>query len=682
MKRALYSVLFTALALYASAAGKMSYYFQRAEEAYVNENFDECLRFCEEGVKNNVKDGHCWAVMAEIYSKRAYSRYAEALEAADKALAILKKDKTWTPFVHAIKGDVYYKIGDYPASRKSYAAAMAMNPEDMRYLISYADVCGEDGDWEECAAAYRKAMAFDPGMTYVYGELANAEYHLGQKEEARKHCRMAALLSDGENIKSHLVLAQLAMDEHNLPLAAKEFAAGMFAEKNYNEVADTLVDMYPELMTAAVLNEVEKAPADIETNSTAAVYFFNLPDYVSCLYYQHKAYEAQELPALQAYMSYAYWRLGELDEAEAMMKKALQSDSLDADNYMSLGNISLDAGRGTDAERYYKKHIALSPSSAEGYRMCARSFIYRDNEQALHYLDTAVMLAQGEETMNVLFNRAEVLRLLGREEEALRDLHAAEACKGSEAFSDLDMLYVDALLGNRSEVDRYVDSAKLTIKRNFRKYVSYAGVYACMRDKEQTLHYMEEYFKHGGHEMAPFRNHFRMRFLADDKDFNAILDRYEQRRLAEVERLRKMLAGTDDAAGLTEIPFTMQGGVCQVKCSVNGLPFYFVFDTGASDVTLSSVEANFMLKNGYLSEADFMGKQNYITADGEIHEGTVINLRELRVGDLVLRNIKASVVSSQSAPLLLGQSVFRRFGRVELDNKRSVIRFVNDQPVR
>ena len=34
--------------------------------------------------------------------------------------------------------------------------------------------------------------------------------------------------------------------------------------------------------------------------------------------------------------------------------------------------------------------------------------------------------------------------------------------------------------------------------------------------------------------------------------------------------------------------------VCKVKCKINDLPLHFVFDTDASDVTLSIVEATFM----------------------------------------------------------------------------------------
>ena len=58
---------------------------------------------------------------------------------------------------------------------------------------------------------------------------------------------------------------------------------------------------------------------------------------------------------------------------------------------------------------------------------------------------------------------------------------------------------------------------------------------------------------------------------------------------------------------ITEIPFTKEDGICKVKCQINGLPLHFVFDTGASDVALSMVEATFMMKNGYLSKNDFIG---------------------------------------------------------------------------
>ena len=151
-----------------------------------------------------------------------------------------------------------------------------------------------------------------------------------------------------------------------------------------------------------------------------------------------------------------------------------------------------------------------------------------------------------------------------------------------------------------------------------------------------------------------------------------MLQQYENERLTkkETESVSQDTLVEKEA----EIPFAKEGGICKVRCTINDLPLYFVFDTGASDVSISSVEANFMLKNNYLSKSDMTGKGYYINANGDISEGTLITLKEVNFGGLTLKNIKASVVKNQKAPLLLGQSVLSRLGRIEIDNNQKVIR--------
>ncbi|MCH5346809.1 MAG: retroviral-like aspartic protease family protein, partial [Muribaculaceae bacterium] len=121
-------------------------------------------------------------------------------------------------------------------------------------------------------------------------------------------------------------------------------------------------------------------------------------------------------------------------------------------------------------------------------------------------------------------------------------------------------------------------------------------------------------------------------------------------------------------SGKIEVPFTPEHGCASVKCSINDLPLTFVFDTGASTVSISQLEANFMLKNGYLKRDDFVGTSRFVDANGDVSEGTIINLREVEFGGLKLSNVKASVVRNQKAPLLLGQSVLGRLGSIEIDN--------------
>ncbi len=99
----------------------------------------------------------------------------------------------------------------------------------------------------------------------------------------------------------------------------------------------------------------------------------------------------------------------------------------------------------------------------------------------------------------------------------------------------------------------------------------------------------------------------------------------------------------------------------------------FVFDTGASLISISNVEANFLLKQGRLSKEDILGEVNFSDANGDISVGTIINLREVTLGNRVLKNVQASVVDNSVAPLLFGQSALAQFGKVSIDYKRQLL---------
>ncbi|WP_158427104.1 retropepsin-like aspartic protease family protein [Myroides injenensis] len=118
-----------------------------------------------------------------------------------------------------------------------------------------------------------------------------------------------------------------------------------------------------------------------------------------------------------------------------------------------------------------------------------------------------------------------------------------------------------------------------------------------------------------------------------------------------------------------------QAGVYHVPVRINGVEMSFVFDTGASDVTISLTEALYLLKNNKLDKEDIKGEAKYIIADGSIADGTIINLRTVQIGNKKLKNVKASVVHNLEAPLLLGQSALEEFGEFSVNYKRGVIIF-------
>lgn len=128
------------------------------------------------------------------------------------------------------------------------------------------------------------------------------------------------------------------------------------------------------------------------------------------------------------------------------------------------------------------------------------------------------------------------------------------------------------------------------------------------------------------------------------------------------------------------IPMKLEkSGIYTIPCEVNGLKLSFVFDTGASVVHISLLEAAFMLKNGYINENDFIGTGNYIMADGSIAENALINLKSIKIGNIVIKDVTACVSSNINASLLLGQSAIQKLGKYAIDGNYLVL-YSGDYP--
>lgn len=118
-----------------------------------------------------------------------------------------------------------------------------------------------------------------------------------------------------------------------------------------------------------------------------------------------------------------------------------------------------------------------------------------------------------------------------------------------------------------------------------------------------------------------------------------------------------------------------EGGVRFVWIEINGIRLRFIFDTGASSICISPAEATVLYRQGTLTKEDILDVEYFQDATGKISEGTTINLREVKIGNMILDNVKATVVDNVNAPLLLGQTVLERFGKIEIDNGNNEIIF-------
>ena len=103
------------------------------------------------------------------------------------------------------------------------------------------------------------------------------------------------------------------------------------------------------------------------------------------------------------------------------------------------------------------------------------------------------------------------------------------------------------------------------------------------------------------------------------------------------------------------------GGHFYVKARINGSTTKFLIDTGATDISISLNTAKQFGIN--LKELKF--DRTYFTASGTIQVAP-IQIQEITIGPIILRNLKASVRKISNSSSLLGMSFLTKLKKYEI----------------
>ena len=368
------------------------------------------------------------------------------------------------------------------------------------------------------------------------------------------------------------------------------------------------------------------------------------------------------------YKSSCYREIGQFKKAISEATKAIEL-SEDKSLYSHRGDIYRSAGMYKEAIADY--HVSMDNDPSSGYEYYAIGWCHElqgNKDKAMEYYNQGIDL---DKTYAYLFiSRGDLLKERG-------DIKGATA--DYEKVLELDeepndgscRQYALHGLGRDNEALEWMEKIIDNNPNDYGVYYDKACLLARMCRAADALKALEEAFRKGFRRFAHLEHDDDMDSLRDLPEYKALIREYKDKPVEEIFEEPEITTESAEAL-ISEIQMKkMPGGTYEVPCTINGLPLKFIFDTGASDVTLSSVEANFMLKNDYLSEKDFKGSRRYLTADGCIADGAVVRIKEMKVGDCTLKNIEASVIKNQKAPLLLGQSLLERFGSITIDNQNN-----------
>ena len=104
-----------------------------------------------------------------------------------------------------------------------------------------------------------------------------------------------------------------------------------------------------------------------------------------------------------------------------------------------------------------------------------------------------------------------------------------------------------------------------------------------------------------------------------------------------------------------------------MPCEINGLPLQLVFDTGASYVSISRPMVQLLEKYGYLTKDEYLGTTSITVGDGYTKDCPVVNLKTVKVGNLIVHDVRGVIIDGKNPLMMLGQSAIKKLGKTTID---------------
>ncbi len=642
-----------------------TYNMKRAYEEAERGELDEAAKFFDQELLEHPKNGYAYVGYAALYLET--NDYEEALSAADKALKFLpKKDKDVRARVHLIKGQTLLATADTLPALSELTEAISLNPKLTdayeeradtyyrldRYDLSDADykvlaeinpasVMGNMGLGRNAAARkdYPAAIKYFTKVADMYPKYSSAfafraEAHLNSGDYLKAIDDACTALELDSSPKAYALLYEFPKEQ--MPLVAAKLK-GLSAKRPHSGeyyYYTGLIYQYHDMLDQS--NEALAAGYDIDAQS--------------CFLEQ---------------MARNHQTAGNYNQAIIYIDKALQMNPDDMRMMQAKGDILGESGDLQGAIDQWSRVVDIAPDYYGGYyRRGWFEDVANLTEAALEDYRMATML--GPDFAYAHYGVGAMLERLGQTEQA-REAYLKVVELDSVPSDNSCAMYALLALGRTDEAIDFMEKVLEIDTVGYGAHYDAACFYSRVGDMQKSLSHLRTALERGFRRFYHVRHDDDLDAVRKLPEFEAILREYELVELPIEQEVTEVVM-IDAPTQPVEIPFVQDGGLASVKCSINELPLNFIFDTGASIVSLSQMEANFMLKNGFLRPDDFVGTGRFTDANGNVSEGAVVNLRSVDFGGLHLENVHASIVANQKAPLLLGQTVLGRLGKIEIDN--------------
>lgn len=656
-----------------------SYNYEKANEAFKAKDYDLALDFYTREISDNPKNIEALFYRAIVYQYK--NKYSLALADANTALKnFSKKEKKWIAASHSLKASIYLDVEEREKAIEEYTLAIKANDEFKTYYISRAQVYYDLNQFDKSEADYLQVIKMDESDVQALTSLGRNYVAVKNYSEAEKLFNQVIKLNPDYTSAYYFRSIMFYQQKKYNNAISDAFYSYVLDEsdKDNRSMFINYAQKNIPLAMSKVNSKINEFPEKENWYFVRAQLYENSKDYFAAIADYNKMLDVADAAYRSGILTYradCYNSEGMYDQAIADYDEAISNDSTRSYYFSGRGDVKRLKGDYNGAVADFSKAIKLDPEEAWYYyrRGWIKDEFLKDTEGGLKDYTEAISIDNNY--AYAYLHRGRLYKeKLKDEKKANQDFLMMLTLDTSISFSGNCRQYALFHLNRNNEAIEWLNKI-LEEYPNEHNYYDAACLYSLMKMTKESISNLALSFENGYRDFIHLSKDDDLDNVRNNPEFISLVkdwkQKYELTKSKNTVEIKPEEAQTYQTA---TIPMKSKGsGTYEVSCKVNDLKLNFIFDTGASDISISQTEALFMLKNEYLAEADIKGKEKYMDANGDISVGTKILLKKVEIGGLILRNVSASVVNNKNAPLLFGQSALSKYGKIIIDNKKSEI---------
>lgn len=308
--------------------------------------------------------------------------------------------------------------GDVPAAIAKYESLLQTAPRLAAAYNNLGALYLRQREFQKAASTLRKGLKLDPTMTSATALLGIAEYELTDYSNARKHLEASLRANPGDN-NAELFLANNLIKMGELGGAIHHLELISARQPKDQEVLYLLGKVHMKLSEEALakLNQID--PSSVWVHEISGEIMESMKNYEGALVEYKEAVEiAPDQANAHFLLGNAYWSLARWSDASKEFRTAIASDPTNCNAHWKIGNALLEQHESPEeALKNVTQALTICPGLVQARVDRARALIRLDrNEEALKELQAAEKTNPEEASIHFLLGQA--LRSLGRMSES------------------------------------------------------------------------------------------------------------------------------------------------------------------------------------------------------------------------------------------------------------------------